>query len=217
MTIRTDDVCVISVVVRDGANRGRILLGVRRPVTTSERHPDVLSTFTMRVPRPVLLAALQEVEAPLKSPAAGSSVLLYGVRQFEIGRPLGMRHVAVYLAEALLCRKLEVGPALVTGTLNGVLSPLGLAMDIVEDPKGGDGPERTVMLTYTLDVLAGLELLPQSSASYTYLEWVDAALLSRAVRQHDALILLPDANPFEVCLHGLCVRSAASLLEESSK
>lgn len=208
-----DTVAVISVVVRNAERHNAVLLGVRRSAGTSSRHPGVLSTFTMRVPRPILVEAMiagglkgdEEFEAGQLSRMPNSDTRDFGV-------PNGFEHVSVFLVESLFARKLGLSDALVNGEIRGTIRPLGIAFDIVEDPNGGYPEERTLMLTYVVDVEVGAELIPDATPSYNPIEWVDGASLERAVRSHDALILLPDANPWEVCLHGLCVRSAASFL-----
>ena len=202
---------VVSLLVSKPAS-SELYLGVRRCVSTSDRHPGVLSTLTMRVPPEVFLAACKyeglddvpEIECGQVEPFADS-------QGHAVGRSFGMALLPVYVAEALLTRKVGVGDALVAGQLLGTLRPLGLAADLVDDPKGGGEAEQTVMLTYELTVTAGLEHLPRASGSYSQLAWVDGSALQASLDANDALLLLPDADPFEVCIHGLCVRSAAVL------
>jgi hypothetical protein len=203
---------VVSAVVRDAWNADSLLLGVRRSAATSQRHPAVLSTFTMRVPLPILasagaaagFASLEDVQMrqTLSAPVADSHAF---------GVPGGFRHLSVYLVEAMFARKLGVADALVAGQLRGRVSNLGLARDVVADPIGGNNDEHTLMLSYLVEVTDGVSMIPSSTSSYDPIQWVDGRKLAKAVRSHDALILMPDANPWDICLHGLCVRSAAEL------
>jgi hypothetical protein len=84
--------------------------------------------------------------------------------------------------------------------------------DMVEDPLGTQATELTRMVTLRVLLTSGAELVPRCNPSYVRLEWVETVKLSSALRQRDALILIPDADPFMVCIHGLCVRSAAAVL-----
>jgi hypothetical protein len=206
-------IAVISVVVRDASKHNSILLGVRQPVGTSGRHPGVLSTFTMRVPQPVLAAAM--IAAGLQGDQefeAGAVLRAPDFDTHEFGVANGFEHISVYLVESMLARKLGLADALVEGRIRGTVTNLGVACDVVEDPTGGFPAERTLMLSYVVDIEHGIELIPLRTVSYDPIEWVDGRSLGNAVRSHDALMLLPDSNPWEVCLHGLCVRSASSFL-----
>jgi hypothetical protein len=209
----TDIVFVASIVVTGRGDR-EVYLGVRRPVLTSSRHPGVLSTLTMSIPEPFFRAALAEFDHS-DLPAVGEVLQSTATVERAVGEANGMGSPSVFLAESLLARKLEIGHLLVNGDLCGQLRLLGVASDVVNDPKGGGAAEHTMMATFGLTLTGGVALLPGSSSSYSRLAWVDGSALGEALAQNDALLLLPDADPFEVCIHGLCVRSAAELTNRS--
>lgn len=207
--VETTVTAVVSLVIRQPDSRS-ILLGVRRSTSTSARHPDVLSTITMRIPAAILTAALEEVGAAGLMPSFGESIHIDRAPELRFGEPDGFQYVATVLSESLMARKLDVADSLVQGLIGGSIRPLGIAAELVEDPKGGFGAERTVMLTYELMAERGASLFKPESASYSTIAWVDGARLGEALARNDALLLVPDADPFEVCIHGLCVRSAAT-------
>jgi hypothetical protein len=209
-------VFVVSALVRNAADPNDVLLGVRRPTSTSARHPGVLSTLTMRVSEAMFAAAVNEAfGAPTPYPAVGEVVCAQGAGVDPLGEPNGFERTSTFLAESLLARKVGLADALVSGALHGSVRPLGLASDVVEDPKGGYDAELTTMLTYLVEFDRASVSIPERTSSYDPIAWVNAADLARAVATHDALVLLPEANPWEVCLHGLCMHSAVDLLAAS--
>jgi transcriptional regulator with XRE-family HTH domain len=199
---------VVSLVIQ---HEDMVLLGIRAATITSGRHPNVLSSPTMRIPRSLMHAALEEIGVDI--PALGEIRLLHGPRQVRFGCRDSMKDQIAYLAECLLARKLGVSDALVTGRLNGRAVPRAIALDVVAD----EGTitldeELTLMLSIQLYIESGLTQFPASTPSYSHLGWFAADRVQEAVALNDALILLPNSRPWEVCLHGLCVRSAAEIL-----
>lgn len=205
-----DIVPVVSLLLYKDASRAEVLLGVRRSSLNSPRHPDVLSTPTMRVPYSFMAQVLTAQQVAICDAAPPTFVAISDPGKCPIGVPYSLASPGAFLVEALMCRKLGLGSAIVSGEFSGVLSMEALAFDLVHDDH--DGYEQTLMLTYGCVPTRGASAVPSASAAYSRMDWVDASLVDAATRSKDPQLLLPDASPIEVCIHGLCVRSAAFVL-----
>jgi hypothetical protein len=207
-----DDPSVVSalslLIFRDVTER-ELLLGVRRPSVTSGRHGGVLSTPTMRLPASLMGQILRELDYV---PGYGDEPFFECLRApqtCEIGVAYAGASEQAFAAEALISRKLGLAAELVEGRLRGQLSAAAIGYDLVYDPIGG--LEKTLMLTLRCVLSAPIDL-PERSPSYSRLAWVDSANVEAAVKARDPMLLLPDESVWEICLHGLCVRSAAFVL-----
>ncbi|WP_433280347.1 hypothetical protein [Micromonospora sp. CA-244673] len=201
---------VVSLLMYRDDSRSQVLLGVRRQSATSTRHPDVLSTPTMRIPVSTmvdLLSAESERSVELVPPYFMS---LPQRRAWQVGVPYSLATPQAFVAEALIARKLGLAPALVDGDLRAELRQSALAYDLVHDDEGGY--EQTLMLTMSCQLSVSPPALPSSSPGYSLLAWVDAGEVGTAVTTKDPVRLVPGVSPLQVCIHGLCVRSAAFAL-----
>lgn len=203
---------VISVLPRRLDSPDTVLFGIRTATPTSSRHDNVLSTLTMRVPSTAMLDALNGCGVPASGLSCGSVVPVPRARSYPIGRRDTLAAGPSFLVESLLCRKLDLSTALVTGRFSGAIRAAAIAYDVVHDEESDPSAEPTFMLTMVLDIESGAEEIPRSTASYSRLAWVPIDRVHDAVRNRDPLDLVPDADPFAVCLHGLCVRSAAGIV-----
>ncbi|GEM_PF-4789164 len=199
--------CVISACVYRDASRREVLLGVRRSTETSRRHPGVLSTPTMRIPASLMSALLARQgvtdEEAMDFSGFANVAPMESARisvEDSLADPLS------YAIEGLLTRKLGLAERLVEGRARGTAKSVALARDVVDGCET-DAPEDTLMLTAELVLDDVLELDP--TASYSRLDWVDVDLLDRALADDDPYLLIQGGEPWEVCLYGLCVRSAA--------
>jgi len=206
----SNPVHVVSLVLFRDDTRQEVLLGVRRNVPSMPRHPGVLSTPTARVPEPLfaILAhdarpRLTKVGIQLRS--AGGSFRL-GTGDFSL-RP------AAFVLENLAARKVGIADALVGQRFEAVAALAATALDIVEDPLGTETAEWTEMLTYEAVITVGAREIPESTQAYSRLIWARHDLVVRAMNAGDALIVDDSLNPFEVCIGGLCIRSAIPLLD----
>jgi hypothetical protein len=200
----------VSLVVRAPDAPGRILMGVRSPTPTSRRHPNVLSTPTMRVSHGAFNEALAEHAAGPWLPSAGIIKQLPDSSPVPFGGAQTLATTVAFIVESILARKLGVADALVLGTLHGRAVPVATAVDDVPDEATGES-ERTHMLTIAVDLVAGeTTAFPSSTPSYSRLLWVEAERLAHALEHNDPLHLAADLD-LMVCLHGLCVRSAAQV------
>jgi len=199
----------ISCLIFSAWDPSRLLLGVRTATPTSPRHPGVLSTPTLRVPS-VLFNACGAGD--LSAAPDGVIRELRGKPSRLVGAGLS-QSPDVFAVETLLARKLGLATVLVTGELRGTAAAVAVAVDSVHDPLGTELTERTALLSYAVQLTAGSEFVPEATASYSRLFWADAGLIREAVRARDALIVDETLNPFEVCIDGLCIKSAAHLSE----
>jgi hypothetical protein len=188
---------VVSLLIERVDQPNHLLMGIRDPVA-NERHPGVLSTITQRIPE-TLSGSL-----PGDSP-----------RQQGVGATALRKGLLSYVAESVLCRKLELSGALETAQFSGSVVFARQMTELVDDPLGSQAKELTCMMTLRLLIARGFELIPATSTSYLKLNWVEKENLSIAYHARDALILVPDADPFMVCIHGLCVKSAIATLDEA--
>jgi hypothetical protein len=202
---------VLSVLIESLDRPGMVLLGIRRRATNF-RHPGVLSTPTQRLPQ-VLFSACAEgcgIERP-----GDFMDGRFAIAEDVAVKPLGGGGVSdaiVYAVSHLMCRKLGMADALESNLVAGHLRRLGIAAELVADPQGTGLAERTIMLTVGVMLESGASLVPSQTAAYSTLAWARKNEIGSAVRTKDALVLVPDADPFEVCLDGLCVRSASQFL-----
>jgi len=72
--------------------------------------------------------------------------------------------------------------------------------------------ENIVMLNMLGFVTEGADLIPRSTSSYDPLVWSPIPDFLDAVEKRDPLQVLPEGDPFELCIHGMCVKSSALLL-----
>lgn len=201
---------VVSMVLFRDRYRSEVLLGVRRNTPSTPRHPGVLSTPTARVPEP-LFAALVTNDA-LRQKEVGIRCATDG-RPFTLGTVDVSSHPAAFVLESMLARKIGLADALVHQRFSAETVLAATALDCVEDPLGTEFAEWTEMLTYQAVITAGADEVPESTGSYSQLIWARHDLVISAMKAGDALIVDDTLNPFEVCIGGLCIRSAIPLLE----
>jgi hypothetical protein len=199
---------VAAAIFRDPSRR-QVLLGVRRTTPMNARHPGVLSTATIRVPAQLFHLLLPDAAVDALPPGTGSVV---GPATAGIGVNSFFADPASFVLEHLLCRKLGLVDALAAGTFQARATALNVALDEVADPLGTGAAEWTAMITYAVDVLAGAQEIPASTAYFSRFLWAETALLERAIATRDVLLLDDSLDPVEVCIHGLCVRSAVPFL-----
>lgn len=186
---------------------GQVLVGVRRR-ETNRRHPGVISVPTIRIPQ-MLSRGLRV------NPNHGKSQRFL-TSSGTFGQPGSTESAAGLLVELVLAKKLIDGAILDQGLVSGRCAlRLALRQD-VNDPGGVDGCiEDTLMLTVVVSWDRGIDHLPAKSGSYSPLAWVPATELITSWDLHDGMRLFPDADPFEICIRGLCVLSAVEVLSDS--
>jgi hypothetical protein len=200
----------VSLIVTSPGRPDQLLMGVRRATPTSQRHPNVLSTPTMRIPEAALQAVLAEhFDGAWSAPAQGAIEQLPESARLPFGGAQTLGSNVSFMVEATLARKLSLADALISGALRGYAGPIALALDVVPDP-ATEEDELTYMLTVAVELEAGENLIPQHSPSYSQLLWVDEGSLEGAIEHNDVLRIAPDMD-LGVCIYGLCVRAAAAV------
>jgi hypothetical protein len=194
-----------AMIFRSGAKE-ELLLGVRRPTPLVQRFPGVLSTPTMGIPPRLyqLLDPEQTVELGFQNVVSAAI--------FTVGRGGYLGNEAAFALEHLMARKLELAEALTDNKFRGQAQLLMRSYDQVSDPLGTNETFWTRMLTYEVIIEEGSEQVPTATNSYSRLLWAPVSSARRAILERDALLLDDTLNPFEVCIHGLCLRSIVTLL-----
>ena len=201
---------VLSVLFVRNAPSYQVLVGLRA-TETNPRHPGVVSTPTMRIP-----AAVARELCRTNMPQGEGSWNIDGpVHPFGVSG--SGNSIEGLLVESILTKKIISGHLLESGEVSGTCSVSCISMGDVDDPTGRDGTtEPTLMVTITAVCSQGSKYLEGNSSSYSKITWVAPDQLIRSWREHDAQILFPNANPFEICIHGLCVRSAVHVLKDEA-
>lgn len=85
---------------------------------------------------------------------------------------------------------------------------------LVGDPKGTNLVEDTVMITIVADVAEmDADRIPRTCKAYTDSRWVDYRTYLEAVARRDGQMVVPDGNPWELCLFGACNQGAAKVID----
>lgn len=198
---------VLSLCIYRDESREEVLLGVRKPTITSPRHPGVLSTPTMRLPWPLMDALLE----PLRVDASDVDELegfeeVRVTQPIEIGVADSMSNPLSFAVESMMARKLGWGDALVRGDISATAQSVAIARADVDGCEM-DETEDTFMLT--VEIVLRSEVSLAATASFSRLDWVARNKIDTALELDDPYLLIKGGEPWEVCLHGLCVRSAA--------
>jgi hypothetical protein len=208
VTSRADPAPVLNLLITATNNgKKKVLVAVRRRAT-NERHPGVISLPTMRIPSE--FAAILAEQAALDSES--QFPVYVPAEPVPVGHT-GRKPPVVFLAESLLCRKLGVADLLEYGRLTGRCSLRLVTQRDVEDPNGTSITEPTRMFTVVVDLDGEDISFPVETASYSEIHWVEPDLLVASWYARDGQMLLPDANPFEICIRGLCVQSGVELIQ----
>lgn len=204
-------VTVVSCLVTRNQSSAAVLLGVRRHTRTSARHPGVLSTPTMRIPSQLYETITTGFRGAGTN--AGAIEVHKSHSHHLIGSAGSLGCVNSFVVGSLLCRKLALASALASGRFEAHATIRTTALDQVDDPLGGGEAEWTAMVTYELRITKGWEEIPSAAPGYSRLIWAPVDRLAAAVTSHDALLVDDSLDPFEVCIGGLCVRSAVQAVE----
>jgi hypothetical protein len=200
---------VAGLVLDEGS--GQVLVGIR-DVQQNRRHPGVVSVPTLRVPLPL---ARELCAGRLPSPSC--RVLELSGPWRPIGGAGSTRSLEGLVFETILAKKLVHGDSLEFGAVQGRCAAQLAMLDDVDDPTGRDGRnELTLMVTLVAYLRDARAYVRSRTASYAALDWLPPDEVIEAWRKRDAQRLFPQANPFEICIRGLCMRSAVYLLESAA-
>lgn len=200
---------VVSAAIFRDQTMSEVLLGVRKETPLVNRHPGVLSTLTVGVPVEIFDVLSLDKPVPYRD---GDIIGIKHDQVFTVGQAGYLDDTRAFVLEALLARKAGISDALTLGRFVGRGQLKAISVDLVADPLGTEQEERTRMLTYSIVVERGADEFPDSTPSYSRFIWVNAARVGEAMEKRDALLLDSTLNPFEVCIDGLCIRSAIATL-----
>lgn len=187
------DPVVALAVIREAENSEEILVGVRDPAT-NKFHPDVVSVPTRRIPVEVAAALVASEANESRSPLRAPALDRYVAREvFEAKLGFGDSHEMASLLDVHLHR-IDFGDSLI-----GV------------DEDGSEVTERLGMFGIEVRVQKDIPV-PAATESYSHLMWIplDQFLLLAVTR--DATMLPLGLKAAEVCVHGLCMRSATEIV-----
>lgn len=190
---------VLSVVLIDRRNgRQAVLVGIRNEAV-NVNHPNVVSVPTMRLPLDLASAVLAQVEEQ----RLPSSIIQPQIAHDPLGYSIWTLLAAkVGLADAIERQAFDVSPKV--GCLLQGESLIGYE-------NGEDITEKLTMINVLCVVDRGHDEVPHRNAVFSHFEWLDYDELVGAAATKD----LSDLNdPFtapEVCIHGLCIKTAVAL------
>ena len=190
---------VLSVVLIDRRKGGQgVLVGIRNEAV-NVNHPNVVSVPTMRLPVDLARAVVEQVEH----------------QQFtgSIRRP-GVAHDPMGFALwSLLAAKLGVADA-IEADLFDVKPVAGCVMQgesLIDYVNGVDVTERLTMINLLCVVDRGHEHVPTRNSVFSHMQWLDYDVLVDAATSKDLAVLDEPFTSPEVCIHGLCIKTAVAL------
>jgi hypothetical protein len=195
---------VISALLYRDSSMSEVLVGVRRATPLVRRFPGVVSIPTMGLPADLL---------PVLAPDLDVDAMEIGVfpvaerTAIEVGRGGYLSNTSAYVLENLLARKLGLADALIGARFAGIAHLHAQSFDEVADPLGTNESRWTIMLNYSIVITEGHDQIDTRTNSYAPLIWTSPERLQSAIDAGDALLIDDTLNPFEVCIHGLCLRS----------
>jgi len=216
----------------------RVLVGVRRP-ETNKSAPNVVSVPTQRVPFSTLNQICQrtnkvDIQPSLRVTFPQELSEVYFVDGPEVDSTMTSGHdPVVYIVEAILATKLGLAEHLELGHVSFVASPMTLIVGTVLHEKQSyvlhgqpvKIEEREYYQEYqrmcNINVnLHGAECVPQETASYSQLKWIDVDELCQIVMTKGKRHLLSIFGEHAVSyrIHGMCLLSTyISLSRELSE
>jgi hypothetical protein len=198
--------CVVAITVvspsltRQSASSLDVLLGARR-AECNDNHKDVVSVPTMRVPRS-LFAAIRDT---MRSDREG---------QRQVARPASRRSEdpVSHAVEAILSRKLGMADALEYDRLRFSADPRVIKSGISPLLVEGDVAEPLQMINILVRLTSGREWFPCQTASYSAIQWFDAADTVRRIRGNERFEFNSSTGPKHYLCGGLCMCTAEVLV-----
>lgn len=203
---------VLCLTVLDHSVSGtKVLVGVRDP-DRNLTHPNVLSTPTLRISWRDLCLVVGNAD---RREPKGEGVLLRST-PLASGSPdprtsTTRPQILQRLARQVLTSKLG------TPSANPHTGPFfevetGLIVAGAAEYANLGLAERIVMLGLIMRLRNSASCFPEKTPSYKQLVWTPVSTFVKAVDERDPFLIFDGGDPFEICVHGLCVAASRQLL-----
>lgn len=208
---------VITLTVLDNAtvnNNGvtkdsRMLVVVRDPITNFN-HPNVVSTPTQRIPlylhKEIIKSKLEDI---------GQNVQSINKRRFVDNEFNNGHNSLIYTIESLFSKKLGLADSLENKQIKfkAVLGLFTNDKTFLQNPVNNKiEPHYISMINILVLVYSGVNLFPLKTNSYSHILWTEVGKFMRMVKDKNILEISTDLNPFEYCIHGLCLSTSNEVL-----
>lgn len=195
---------VIGLTVVDGAlDRGEsCILLVVRDATTNRTHPGVISVPTVRVPREIFSALVENSDTVCSH---GTTSLR---RSHEAETEKTNSHdPLIFVVKMLLASKLGVADALERGAVQFKAEVTAFdSGQVLHSNLSPPAAEYVDMANLVVTITAGSDMFPPKTASYSHVLWAPLASFLMAVQRKDPALL--GLDPLELCMRGLCVSTS---------
>lgn len=181
----------------------KILLGVRDP-ENNDTHPNVVSVPTKRIPFDVFAGIDVKITHEVKKEFSKTYLLS---ESNPDPRENGHSHLN-FAVKSILAEKLGLADQMETKTVSFKARLGGVVFGTV---KHEEFKEKTCMYN-ALVMLSGCSHVPPRTASYRSLLWTPVQNFIHAAAEKDLNAISEELNPFEFCIHGLCVMSSFNVL-----
>lgn len=189
---------VLSVVLVDETKGQNILVGIRNEAV-NKNHPNVVSVPTMRVP----VGVGREIMIQIDAGRLPQSITQPGIAHDVIG----------YALWSLLAVKLGLADTIEMGQFDlRVLAACSLqGHSLIDYIDGQDVTESLTMISLLCVVDRGASDVPTSNSVFSHMTWLDYELLVDTATTKNLFALNQEFHRPEVCIHGLCIKTAMLL------
>lgn len=182
----------------------RVVLAVRDP-TTNTSHPNVVSVPTQRIPQGVFDSIARPVDRQKSSDASTEFFTESALANADTNGHSDL----IFAVNSLLSSKMSLSESLERKALQYEAYARALVTGTVVH---SDYSEPTAMLNVVVVVKEGADYFPQRTASYSHIFWSPISLFLETARSKNPLLLDPILNPFDYCIHGMCIKSSFNVL-----
>lgn len=183
----------------------QMLLAVRNP-ETNITHPNVISVPTQRIPEEMLKNLEKSSSVEYEDKLSATTILKSEI--FDSSLANGDNPL-IFAVESILCRKLSLADYLEHNQIEYMTCLRGLVTGTV---KHAVHSENTVMINAIVVITKGFSLIPNNSASFSHIISTSVNTFIETASHKNPLLLRRDLNPFEYCIHGLCIMSSFNII-----
>lgn len=188
-------------------DESHVLLAVRDPVS-NKTHPNIISVPTQRIPQSMFGALM--TSGISQTPLDATTKLFHQMPTSSVS--CNGHFNIIFAVNSLLATKMGVSDFLERKEIlySAYLSAL-VSGTVFHD----DNSEVTAMLNILVLIEKGAHLFPTRTASYSHIMWRPVTTFLNTAREKNPLLLDSNLDPFEYCIHGLCIKSAFNVLANS--